>query len=140
MAKRREASYGPVLTDRQRKALEKEIAMFNEKETLAEIERASQYRPSKEHETVDALDNLNLSEEDAISFERPPYDPQIEQAKGEIDAILSHRQRQVWRMCMRQGKSQEEAADILHISQPNVSRYLEQATMKIKKHFKGDQQ
>jgi DNA-directed RNA polymerase specialized sigma24 family protein len=134
MAKRKEKDYGPDLTDSMRKELEKEIKAFDEKKTLRELETASEHRPSVTYETMDPLELL-VSREESEPGQPTSLDKDVEMAKIEIDELLSHRQRQAWRLCMRQGKTQEEAADILHIRRGAIDSYLKAAEIKIRKHF-----
>ncbi len=83
-------------------------------------------------------DNMDTyTEDDAMKYERPIVDPQIEMAKFEVDELLSHRQKQVWRLCMRQGMTQEDAASELNISRSAVATYLKAAEAKIRKHFES---
>lgn len=140
-------NYGPSMTAKQKKALEAEIAAFDAnkaKRVRATIEREATSKPDvdayQEHldshsESVQANPDL-LSEENVIPFGRATADPQVKKAIEELTEVLSHRQMQVWRLCMRDGLSETEAADRLRISQQNVSKYLKSAKQKIEKHFK----
>lgn len=140
--------YGPDMTPAMRAALEKEIAAFNEKETLAEIERNVVSGPSvpgytewlQEHGMIrgdvplEAEPDL-LSEDEAVNLTKPDLPDYIVKAKQEIDDLLSHRELQVWRLVMRQGMPHEKAASLLHVGVGSIHTYLQRAKAKIDEHF-----
>lgn len=136
MKRGRPANYGPDLTQAQEQALKEEIKNFDVEATRREIAAAAVGGPSTEiAEFADDMDKYR--EDQAMSFDRPALDKQIEMAKFEINEILSFRQRQVWRMVMRQGLTYEQTAEKMNISAQAVAQYLKVATNKVTKHFSG---
>lgn len=145
--KRHKESYGPDLSATQKAKLLREIAQFDTAKTKRIIEENAVGKGDIDayQDWVDnngGLENKRanpdlLSEDESIDFGRPISDKTMELAKKEINAILSHREAQVWQKVMRDGLTLVETADKLRISQPTVSGYLKSAEKKVQKHFEG---
>src|ERR1700688_2673010 len=148
------SNYGPDLTPKMKAALEREIAGFNKKEILAEIEReaiGNADAPSYAEWSAAQLESDGcsvvpleanpdlLSEDEAVNLTKPNLPDEIVEAKQEIDDLLSYRELQVWRLVMRQGISHIKAASLLHISVGAVRTYLQRAKAKIDRHFNQEE-
>lgn len=135
-------SYGPRLTAKQKAKLEAEIKAFNEAQTLAALERNSLSKKDIPA-YIDWLEQNSTSDPDRLA-EIEAYDvntaPDLKflSTKLEIDDILSFRQRQVWKLCMREGMSAELAAEKLNISLNTVKSYLRDSIKKVREHFKHE--
>lgn len=145
--------YGPKLTDKQKAQLEKEIREFDKKKILRDIEKNAVGGPDLQAyqdlvqfgpEVTNSENKIN--EYAAANPDRFPelaekesdpmmIDFEMLNAKMEINEILSHRQKQVWQLCMRQGKTLEQASEQLNLKIGTVSDYLKTAKEKVKRHF-----
>lgn len=129
-------SYGPKLTAKQIRALQAEIAAFDEKATLDEIERAS-----VSGKDIDAyqkwVDEKNgglepveanpdqLTDDCATPWSRAPL--------LSVDTTgLSALEKDAWAMCMRAGFPEEEAAASLGITRKAVEMALRRAKRKLR--------
>lgn len=143
--KRHKLNIGPTLTKALKAQLELEIKNFNKDKTLQEIERNAVGRADKDayedwmeqHPGAeDPRANPDvLSEDEAMKFYPVDSDPDVEQAKTELMDLLSPREKQVWKLAMRDGVSVSQAAEKLRISKQAVSQYIKTATAKIQKHY-----
>lgn len=141
--------YGPDLTRKQKAKLEAEIRAFNKDKTLRDIEKnavgdkdESPYwnwvtRENFGYEPAVANQDSILAP-DSLELSVGRIDWQMLDAKMEINESLSHRQKQVWQLCMRQGKSVEAASEQLNLKASTVASYLKDAKEKVKRHFKKE--
>lgn len=138
--------HGPDLTSDIRAELLNEIANFDENETLAAIEDNAvggsdnnaywDFVDSELHGIEPLAANPDrLTEDEAVSFDRPDIGLDVEDAKKIIDEILSYRELQVWRLIMRKGVSYKNTANLLRISESAVSNYLQRAKDKVKRYL-----
>lgn len=142
--------YGPDLTKAIKDDLSKEIAAFDEKATLAEIEREAvgqkpidaylEWRETRDQhfkqEPADANPDV-LSEEDAVNLDKPDLPSEFAEAKQAVDDLLSFRELQVWKLTMRKGLSHKQVASLLHISEGTVETYLQRAKNKVRDYING---
>ena len=129
------------LSKKERAKLEAEIAAFDQTKTLREIELNAVGKSDVDlsgYQTPD-LDRVGVWDlgglEDTETL--TPPDLQTLSAKLEVKEILTPRQFQIWRLCMRDGLSQEEVSAKLHMTQQAVSKLLTAAITKVKSHFGG---
>lgn len=136
--------YGPKLTDKQKAKLEDEIRNFDKKKTLINIEKNALGGKDLNAYSDWLEDNCGVEPLSANPDSIQEYesleptgsiDWELLNAKIEINEILSFRQKQVWQLCMRQGKSVEEASEQLNLKIGTVSDYLKTAKEKVKRHF-----
>ena len=140
-------TYGPDMTPEVEAKLKAEIAAFDSKATLEEIEREAvggndinayqKWREERDQQKLPTEAEPDLvAEDDAPNFDKPMFSKQIVLATLEIRELLSFRELQVWHLVMRNGWSVKEAASKLGIGERTVEEYLSRGKEKVINHFK----
>lgn len=138
-------TYGPRLTMKMKRALQTEIEAFDKAKTLRELERNSNsntdvaaYQEHVDREGFEAVEANpdQLNEKQAFEWGKAIHlTPDEEIKRAQIQNVLTPKQWAVWKLCMQQALTQQEAAKILNISQPTLAIHLKKGIQIVMKHF-----
>lgn len=137
--------YPPNMTSEVRRKLMAEIAAFDEKKTLQEIEEnalggknVNAYGDWLEENGYEssAANPDKLPDEQSFRWGRASKDADVQAAKKYIKVILTPMQWRVWQACMKHGLTQDQAAFQLHITQQGVAKHLASAQRKVEEYFR----
>ena len=139
-------TFGPKLTAKMKRALQAEIKAFNRAKIKREIEiNAVGMSDNPAYQTwlgcqpdfrnatrkIHEPDNANpdqLSEERAFKWGKSTnLTPEEEIKRAQIQRLLTPKQWAVWKLCMQQALTQQEAARQLNISQPTLAIHLKRS-------------